>query len=201
MHLHRADHVVIVEDEKSLLLSGQVVDQRRDQALERRRRGWPEQRGHPFADPGPRPVQRGHRVTPEPGRVVVPRVQRQPPSRMPAAPGPVRPAGPSCRIRPGHRPTPAPAPGPHQAVPVAAAAARDRAAARACTAWWPAGHSALGPSPSAHPSLTCTALRLRDPPYRRWKNLVASRPAAFPRAVLRLRFHLPWPPASPFSPG
>ena len=90
MHLRRADHVVIVEDKQHLLLPGQLVDQRRDQPLERRRRGRPEQRGHPVPDPGPRPVQRGHRVAPEPGRVVVPRIQRQPPSRMLAAPGPVR---------------------------------------------------------------------------------------------------------------
>ena len=89
VHLPRSDHVVIVEDKQGLLLPGQVVDQSRDQPPERRRRGRPEQRRHPFAGPGAGPVQRGHRVAPEPGRIVVPRIQRQPPDRLPAAPGPV----------------------------------------------------------------------------------------------------------------
>ena len=89
VHLRRADHVVIVEDQQGLI-PGQVVDQRRDQPLERRRRGRTEQRRHPPAGPGAGPVERGHRVPPEPGRVVVPRVQRQPGNRPPAAPGPVR---------------------------------------------------------------------------------------------------------------
>ena len=71
VHLLRADYVVVVEDEQGLV-RGQLVDQRRDQALERGWRGRAEQRGHPFADPGAGPVQRGHRVAPEPGRVVVP---------------------------------------------------------------------------------------------------------------------------------
>ena len=93
VHLLRSDHVVVIQDQQGLAvagLGGQLVDQRRDQALERRRRGRPEQRGHPFADPGAGPVQRGHRVTPEPGRIVVPLIQRQPGSRVGAAPGPVR---------------------------------------------------------------------------------------------------------------
>ena len=90
VHLRRADHVVVIEDEPGLLLSGQVVDQRRDQSLERGRRGRAEQRGDPFAGSGEGPVQRGHRVAPEPGRVVVPCVQRQPRGRLPAVPGPVR---------------------------------------------------------------------------------------------------------------
>ncbi len=63
MHLLRADHVVIIEDQQGLLRS-QLVDQRRDQPLERRRRGRSEQRGHPFSGPGAGPVQRGHRVAP-----------------------------------------------------------------------------------------------------------------------------------------
>jgi hypothetical protein len=88
VHLLCADHVVVVEDEHGLL-PGQIVDQRRDQALERRRRWRAEQRSHPFAGPRPSPVQRGHRVAPEPGRVVVPRVQREPGDRMLAVPGPV----------------------------------------------------------------------------------------------------------------
>ena len=88
VHLRRADQVVVIQDEQGLVRS-QVVDQRRDQPLERRGRGRAEQRGHPFAGPGAGPVQRGHRVVPEPGRVVVPRVQRQPRGREPAAPGPI----------------------------------------------------------------------------------------------------------------
>ena len=88
VHLLRADHVVVVEDEQGLLPS-QIVDQCRDQGLERRRRWRAEQRSHPFAGPGTGPVQRGHRVAPEPGRVVVPRVQREPGDRVLAAPGPV----------------------------------------------------------------------------------------------------------------
>ena len=60
MHLRRADHVVIVEDQQGLV-RGQIVDQRRDQPLERRWRGRAEQRGHPFADPGMGPVERGLR--------------------------------------------------------------------------------------------------------------------------------------------
>ena len=88
VHLLRADHVVVVEDEQGLL-PGQIVDQRRDQALERRRRWRAEQRSHPFARPRTGPVQRGYRVAPEPGRVVVPRVQREPGDRVLAAPGPV----------------------------------------------------------------------------------------------------------------
>ena len=71
VHLRRADHVVIIEDQQGLV-RGQPVDQRRDQALERRRRGRAEQRGHPFTGPGAGPVQRGHGVAPEPGRVVIP---------------------------------------------------------------------------------------------------------------------------------
>ena len=90
VHLRRADHVVIVEDKQGLFFSGQVVDQRRDQSLERRRRGRAEQRGDPFAGPGAGMVERGHGMAPEPGRVVVPCVQRQPRGRLPAAPGPVR---------------------------------------------------------------------------------------------------------------
>ena len=90
--LMRSDHMVIVEDQPCLFrrwLARQVVDQRRDQALERGRRRRAEQRRHPFGDPGAGPGQRGHRVPPEPGRVIVPRIQRQPGGRLLAAPGPV----------------------------------------------------------------------------------------------------------------
>ena len=88
VHLPCADHVVVVEDEQDLVRS-QFVDQRRDQPLERRRRGRPEQRTKAVVNPGAGPVQRGHRVPPEPRRIIVGRVQRQPRGRDLAAPGPV----------------------------------------------------------------------------------------------------------------
>ena len=88
VHLLRADHVIVIEDQQGLI-RGQSVDQGRDQALERRRRGRPEQRGDPFGDPRACAVKRGHRMAPEPGRVVVPHIQRQPRGRVLAAPGPV----------------------------------------------------------------------------------------------------------------
>ena len=137
VHRLRADQVVIVEDEQGLVRSqiSQVVDQRRDQALERGRCGRAEQRAKAFAGPGAGPVQRGHRVAPEPGRVVIARVQRQPRGRELAAAGPVsqqdrlavpgRPPEPDqpprqALIEPCHQPR-AWAPGP--------------AATRACAAW------------------------------------------------------------------
>jgi hypothetical protein len=89
VHLLRSDHVVVIEDQQQLL-RGQFVDQRRDQGLERRWRGRAEQRSDTFADSRTVRVERGHDMTPEPGRVVVPRVQRQPCDRVPAALGPVR---------------------------------------------------------------------------------------------------------------
>ena len=92
MHRLGADHVVVIEDQQRLArvwLRGQFVDQGCHQALERRRRGRPEQPGHPVADPGTRPVQGGHRVPPESGRVVIPGVQGKPRGRVLAAPDPV----------------------------------------------------------------------------------------------------------------
>ena len=86
-----ANHVIVVQDEQRLIwLGGQFIDQGRHQALERRRCGRAEERGYPSADPRPGPVQRGHRVAPEPGRVVITHVQRQPRGRELAVPGPVR---------------------------------------------------------------------------------------------------------------
>ena len=93
VHERRADHVIVVQDQQQrpvrVGLAGDLVDQGRHQRLERRGRGRPEQRAHPLADPRPHPVQRGHRMPPEPGRVVVAGVQRQPGHGMPAAPGPL----------------------------------------------------------------------------------------------------------------
>ena len=85
-----AYHVIVIKDEqRPIRLGGQLIDQGRHQAPERGRCGRAEQRCRPFADPGPGPVQRGHRVAPEPGWVVIARVQRQPCGRELAVPGPV----------------------------------------------------------------------------------------------------------------
>ena len=84
--------MVVVEDQQQVVLAGligQPVDQRRHQRLERHRRRRAEQRAQPLGDSGPRPVQRGDSMAPEPRRVVVARVQRQPPNRPPATAGPV----------------------------------------------------------------------------------------------------------------
>jgi hypothetical protein len=93
VHQLRADHVIVVQDQQQRLvrvrLSGYLVDQGRHQRLERPRRRRPEQRAHPLADPRPHPVQRGHRVPPEPGRIVVAGIQRQPGHRIPNAPDPL----------------------------------------------------------------------------------------------------------------
>ena len=90
MHRLRLDQVVVVQDQHHLVgSSGQLVDQRRHQPLERRRCRRAEQRGDPLGDPRPHPLQRGDHMPPEPRRVVVGFVQRQPPNRPPAAPGPV----------------------------------------------------------------------------------------------------------------
>ena len=153
VHRLRADHVIVIQDQQQRLVrvrpAGYLVDQGRHQRLERRRRRRPEQRAQPLADPRPRPVQRGHRMPPEPGRVVVAGIQRQPRRRHAGRAGPSRPAGPSCRTRPARRPGPALRPGPRRAVPPAAGAAPDRAATRARSAWWPAGHRAPTLRPSA----------------------------------------------------
>ena len=92
MHLLGVDQVVVVEDQHHLVLAGpdgQLVDQRRHQPLKRRRRRRPEQRADPLGDSWPCPVQRGNRVPPEPCRVVVGCLQRQPDHLPLAAPGPV----------------------------------------------------------------------------------------------------------------
>ena len=92
VHQLRADHVIVIQDQQRLIcvrLAGYLVDQGRHQRLERWWRGRPEQRVHPLADPRPHPVQRGHRMPPEPGRIVVASIQRQPGHWMPTAPDPL----------------------------------------------------------------------------------------------------------------
>jgi hypothetical protein len=92
MHGPGVNQVVVVEHQQRLVcirLSGQFVDQRGYQSLVRRRRGRAEQRPHPFGEPWPALAQRGHAMAPEPRRVVITVVQRQPRHRLLAAPRPV----------------------------------------------------------------------------------------------------------------
>ena len=93
VHQLRADQVVVIQDQQQRLIrvrpGGDLVDQGRHQRFERRWRRRPEQRAHPLADPRPHPVQRGHRMPPEPGRGVVTGIQREPGHRLPAAPDPL----------------------------------------------------------------------------------------------------------------
>ena len=91
VHRLGVDQVVVVQDQDlALTRSGrQLVDQRRHQRLERRRRRRSEQRGNLLGESRPCPVQRRGGVAPEPGRVVVAGVQRQPCDRPPAVVGPV----------------------------------------------------------------------------------------------------------------
>jgi hypothetical protein len=91
MHRLGADQVVVIQYQRHVAGTGpfgQLVDQGRYQALERLRDRRPEQRTHPLADPGADRIQRGHRMAPEAGRVVVARIQRQPRHRLRAVPGP-----------------------------------------------------------------------------------------------------------------
>ena len=92
VYLPGADHVVIVEDQQRLAVAGpggQIVDQRCDEPLERGRRRGPGQRANPPGDSLVYLVQGGQHMTPEPDRVVVTGIQRQPRGRTPAVPGPV----------------------------------------------------------------------------------------------------------------
>ena len=171
MHRLGADHMVVIEDQQRFArvwLHGQLVDQGCHQALERRRRGRPQQPGHPVADPGTRPV-RGHRVRQNRAGSL------SPASRESHAAGcslrrTHQRAGLSCRRRPGRRPRPAPGPGSRRDVQPGADAVPGPAVLRARGAWSPAGHPAptrlsqMGPR-AAEPSLTCTLSASGDP-YR-----------------------------------
>jgi hypothetical protein len=84
--------MVVIQHQQHLVIAGpggQRVNYRRHHRLKRGRRRRPEQRGYPLVDARAHPIERGHSMTPEPGRVVVPRVQRQPRNRPVAAPGPL----------------------------------------------------------------------------------------------------------------
>ena len=92
VHGPGADHVIVVEDQQGPVRGGpgaQVVDQRREQPLKRGRGGRPDQRAHASADSRAHPVQRGDHVPPEPGRVVIAGIQRQPRRRALAGQRPV----------------------------------------------------------------------------------------------------------------
>ena len=110
--------MVVVEDQQHLAvtgLGGQLVDQRRHQPLERRRRRRAQQRGRPArrSPAAPGPARRPHAARTAPGRC-----RRRPATARPPAAGragPSRPAGPSCRTRPGRRPGRARAPAPRRA--------------------------------------------------------------------------------------
>jgi hypothetical protein len=87
VHRLGTDEVVVVQDQQHLApvgLGGQLVDQRRHQPFKRRRGRWVEHRGDLVGEPRPYPVQRGGDMAPEPCRVVVTLVQRQPGDRPPA---------------------------------------------------------------------------------------------------------------------
>ena len=92
VHRLGVDQVVVIEDQQHLAvagLGGQLVDQRRHQPLEGCRRQRAQQQADSLPDPRAHPVQRGQRVTPEPHRVVVGCVQRQPGHRPVARRGQV----------------------------------------------------------------------------------------------------------------
>ena len=88
VHRPGIDQVIVIQDQQHLIragIGGQLIDQDR-QPFRRTRRQW----AHPPGQPRPSPVQRGHRVAPEPGRVAVAAIQAQPRHLPPAAGGPVR---------------------------------------------------------------------------------------------------------------
>src|SRR5262249_16827478 len=103
VHLLGADQVVVVQHQQRLPGGGticQLVDQRGDHTLERLQRG-PEQLADPAADPRAGPLQRRCHIPPEPGRVIVTLIQRQPGHRPLAA---ARPSGQQRRLAgPGRR--------------------------------------------------------------------------------------------------
>jgi hypothetical protein len=86
----RLDQVVVVQHQHHLLARvGQIVDQGGHHRLERGGLHVLEQRGDASGDPRVRAIQRGTDVPPEPHRVIVASVERQPADGPLAAPGPV----------------------------------------------------------------------------------------------------------------
>jgi hypothetical protein len=85
----RLDQVIVVQDQHERFGSlDQLVDQHRQHRLQRRL-GALKQGIDPLTDPGSHPIQGGGDIAPEPRRVAVAAVQRQPGHRLLAAPGPV----------------------------------------------------------------------------------------------------------------
>jgi hypothetical protein len=85
----RLDQVVVVQDQHHLLgLGDQLVDQHGHHRLGRRLAAL-EQGLDPLTDPGPHSVQGGGDIAPEPRRVAVADIRRQPGHRLPAAPNPI----------------------------------------------------------------------------------------------------------------
>ena len=93
LHAVRADQVVVVEYQQHVglaRLGHDVVDQRADQRVVGRRGRRTRQRAHPLGDARAHHVESGQHVTPEPHRVVVSAVERQPGGRLGHAPDPLR---------------------------------------------------------------------------------------------------------------
>ena len=85
VHGVRGDQVVVVEHQQhagQARLGHDIVDQRADQRVVGRRRRRAGQRAHPLGDARARQVQSGQHMPPEPDRVVVSRVERQPGDRL-----------------------------------------------------------------------------------------------------------------------
>jgi hypothetical protein len=196
VHCLGVDQVVVVQDQQHLArLGGELVDQGRDQPLKRRRGGRAEQRGDLLGDPRARPVQRGDHMPPEPRRVVVAAVQRQPGHRPPAAAGPVgQQAGLAEPRRRAHQQQP-PAPAPPPAVRSGVGGPRTPAAGRARAAWWPARRPARTREPrrgswrAAQPSTTYTLSASSDGPSGYWVSSWEWLAGRSPRRGDRVRGH------------
>jgi hypothetical protein len=85
----RLDQVIVVQHQHDLVgLLDQLVDQHGQHHLQRRLAAL-EQGINPLVNPGPQLVQGRGDIAPEPRRVTVAAVQRQPGHRLPAAPSPI----------------------------------------------------------------------------------------------------------------
>jgi hypothetical protein len=92
VHRLRLDQVVVVEDEQRLAFVSvicRIVDWSRHRPLERRQCRRAEQGDDTLGDPWARPIQRAGDKAPEPDRVVVAGVERQPPNSRCARLAPV----------------------------------------------------------------------------------------------------------------
>jgi len=143
----RLDELVVVQQERDLLGPGdQLVDEGGHDRLQRGRLGPAEQRGDPLANVDPRPVQRRDDIPPEPHRIVVSGIQRQPGDRPP---GMARPVAEQARLpepRRGADQRQLLPPSPRRGVPATGDVEADQDAAVAHRAWWPAGYRARLPA-------------------------------------------------------